>query len=48
MDQAVWLDQAKKQWLNTDFSQIRLEKLPSKSASFGEKAATATELSHDK
>lgn len=28
----------------TDFSQIRLEKLPSKSASFGEKAATASEV----
>lgn len=32
----------------TDFSQIRLEKLPSKSASFEEKAATASEFSRDK
>lgn len=32
----------------TDFSQIRLEKLPSKSASFEEKAATASEFSGDK
>lgn len=34
--------------LKTDFSQIRLEKLPSKSASFKEKAATASEFSRDK
>lgn len=32
----------------TDFSQIRLEKLPSKSASFEEKTATASEFSRDK